>query len=478
MGWFDKLENFKVGTTPKDIANQISDSTKKSKLDDFVSSIYDILGSSSDVTDRNDIINPEKLLEGFDWSTSTEDQAQYNRLLQLLRNYQSQQEASYQEWYNSTEQKVLRDRVAGLNTDILGVSDSQASEAGVGAGSPFEGVTSQEEINVQKQQIKNQRFANLISSIGTIANLASAFSGLSTLPLQKDLLKSQADSQNLGNLASFEAMVGTEISSRLSDNIASAISLGQSLDINEWFGNESNFNNVFEAYAPSDIPAYRNAFANVRKRMQSSLGRAYEQGKVTAENQGSFSSLVADPTYSADQLIQIAQLRPYMEARKELQLARDKYEKTLNDWNTKYREALSVRSAVDAANAQSDYDAEYYRNMDAERQAAYDMLLKESQSIASKMQKAIDSNFLEIYNQNSHNMKGISAAYLFSSGASSSWGEYFASYSLAELQDVSNYNQQLYTADGTPVLQTKDGKFMSLGAPSDFNGLISPADYR
>lgn len=430
MGWFDKLENFKVGTTPKDIANQIYDSTKKSKLDDFVSSIYDILGRSSDVTDRNDIINPEKLLEGFDWSTSNEDQAQYNRLLQLLRNYQAQQEASYQEWYNSTEQKVLRDRVAGLNTDILGVSDSQASEAGVGAGSPFEGVTSQEEINVQKQQIKNQRFANLISSIGTIANLASAFSGLSTLPLQKDLLKAQADSQNLGNLASFEAMAGTEISSRLSDSISSAISLGQSLDINEWFGNESNFNNVFEAYAPSDTPVYRNAFANVRKRMQSSLGRAYEQGKVTAENQGSFSSLVADPTYSADQLIQIAQLRPYMEARKELQLARDTYEKKLAEWNSKYRDALSVRSAVDAANAQSDYDAEYYRNMDAERQAAYDMLIKESQSIAAKMQKNIDNNLIEIYNHNSSNHKGIAAAYLFSGGASKSWYEYLLSYEI------------------------------------------------
>lgn len=466
MGWFDKLENFKIGVTPKDIANQITESTRKTKLDDFVSSIYDILGASPDVTDRNDIINPEKLLEGFDWSTSTDDQAQYNRLLQLLRNYQSQQEASYQEWYNSTEQQVLRDRVAGLNTDILGVSGSQASEAGVGAGSPFEGITSQEEINVQKQQMKNQRFANLVSSIGTIANLANVFSGLSTLPLQKDLLKAQADSQNLGNLASFEAMAGTEISSRLSDAISSALSIpGQSLDINEWFGNESNFNNVFEAYAPSDTPAYRNAFANVRKRMQSSLGRAYEQGKVTAENQGSFSSLVADPTYSADHLIQIAQLRPYMEACKELQLARDTYERKLAEWNTKYRDALSVRSAVDAANAQSEYDAEYYRNIDAERQAAYDMLIKESQAIASKMQKVIDSNLIEIYDKNPSNHKGIAAAYLFSGGASKSWYEYLLSYEI-----MMDFRGEL----GDSVVESSLSGGSSLSYPDPARSFIPP----
>lgn len=463
MGWFDK---FYLGMTPKDIANQMYDDKHTQERDDFGKSIEDLIkDTSSSVTDRNDIINPEEILEGFDWSTSTDDQALYNRLLQLLRNLQSQQEASYQEWYNSPLQQVIRDRSAGLNPDILGISGSQASESGVGQGSPFDGITSQEDLAIQRAQVRNQRFANLISSIGNIANLASFFSGLSTLPLQKNLLNAQADSQNLGNLASFEAMVGTEISSRLSDNIVSAISLGQSLDINEWFGNESNFNNIFEAYAPSDTPAYRNAFANVRKRMQSSLGRAYEQGKVTAENQGSFSSLVADPTYSADQLIQIAQLRPYMEARKELQIARDTYERKFAEWNTKYRDALSVRSAVDAANAQSDYDAEYYRNMDAERHAAYDMLIKESQAIAAKMQKAIDSNLIEIYDKNPSNHKGIAAAYLFSGGASKSWYEYLLTYEI-----MMDFRGEL----GDSVVESSLSGGSSLSYPDPARSFIPP----
>ena len=429
-------------------------------------------GDYLNITDRSQIINPEEILAQGNWTNSAASIAEYNKALQALRNIQAQQEAAYEEYYNSPINQVQRDQVAGLNPDILGLSGSQAAQAGVGESQPYSGLPTSEELAFQKQQVRNQQVANVLSSIATVANLANAFSGLAVLPNQvkllnnqSDLTSTQADSSLLQNLSSFENLVGTEISSRLSDNISSSLSLGQSLDINEWFSNEKNFENLFESYSPADTPAYRNAFDNVRKRMQFSLGRAYAQGKVTAENQGSFSALVADPTYSADQLIQIAQLRPYMDARRDLEIARNEYETKLAEWNTKYQDALSVRDAVDVANAKNEYDAEYYSNMDAEKMALYDSYIKQAEGIRSRMRSKIDSNLMEIYEAHPYDIKGFGAAYAFDN-AGLTWYEYFGSL-MAAYGLESDYSLSLFDKNGTPVIQGKNGNFYPMGAPSD-----------
>lgn len=429
-------------------------------------------GDYLNITDRSQIINPEQILAQGNWNNSADSIAEYNKALQALRNIQAQQEAAFAEYYNSPINQVQRDQVAGLNPDILGLSGSQAAQAGVGESQPYSGLPTSEELAFQKQQIRNQQVANVLSSIATVANLANAFSGLAVLPNQVKLLKNQADltsSQSdaslLQNLSSFENLVGTEISSRLSDSISSSLSNGLSLDINEWFSDEKNFENLFESYAPSDLPAYRNAFSNVRKRMQSSLGRAYSQGKVTAENQGSFSALVADPTYSADQLIQIAQLRPYMEARRDLEKARNEYETKLSEWNTKYQDALSVRDAVDVANAKNEYDAEYYSSMDAEKMALYDSYIKQAEGIRSRMRFKIDSNLMEVYEAHPYDIKGFGAAYAYDN-AGLTWYEYLGSHMVAYGLE-SDYSLELFDKNGTPVIQGKDGKFYPMGAPSD-----------
>lgn len=207
------------------------------------------------------------------------------------------------------------------------------------------------------------------------------------------------------------------------------MSAGKSLDLASWFADENNFVGILDAYSPagSDFSA---SFANVRKRMQRSLGSAYADGKVTAENQFSYLARLSDPRYSTDQLIQIAHLMPYMQARADLQLLMDKYQSKVAEIKTKYADAMDVDAAIDAANAKFEFDGNYYDSRDGAKEALAEWYVKESEGIVARMRGSIEKNLFDTYNANPYNERGFAAAYL-SGARSMDWYEYLIAQEIA-----------------------------------------------
>lgn len=375
------------------------------------------------ITDRSQIINPEEILSRFKFGTSDAEVARYNKALQALRNIQAQQEVAFEEWYNSTSQQAIRDREAGLNTDILGISgQSQASGVSQQTESPYDGVTTDETRMFEQQSLRLQKFQSVMSAVSSICNIPATFASAFGALTQGKASKASSQLTQLQMLKEFESLAGGEISSRLTDSISSALEAGQSLDLVEWFGNDDNFSGILESYSPpgTDFSA---SFANVRKRMQRTLGSAYGEGKVTADNQGSFSALLADPRYSSDQLVQIAHLKPYMKARTDLQLLNDEYQSKVTRLKDSYISGFNVDAAVDAANAKFAFDGEYYSSRDGAAEALNEWYMKEADGIVARMRSAIQHNLFDMYDKNQNNERGFAAAYL-SSANSVEWYEY------------------------------------------------------
>lgn len=408
--------------------------------DDQISSLYNIDPTSEyihqltgseynlNITDRSQIINPDAIIARKRYDNTNAGRTQLEKDLNALRTYAAQQEAAYLEYFNSPEQQNLRDRAAGLNPDIVGLSGSQGIQSSGASSSPLESSMSDEQLRAQRIQNASSAISGITSIIGAIsgvAQLPALFKGMKQTDANIGLINAETDQINLSTLANFESLSSNEIISRLADAASSAISSGQSLDIAGWFADDNNFSNIFESYAPQDNSAYRNSFANIRKRMQSSLGKAYEQGKITADNQRNFSGIVADPRYSADQLVQIANLRPYMAAQAKMELARMELQVTLDSWNKRYQDALSVDNAVAAANEKNEYDAEFWSNLDGERVAAFQKYQQACEQISLQLDSKINQNLLDIYTQNPDSDKGFAAAYLFKSGSSASLSDYF-----------------------------------------------------
>lgn len=374
------------------------------------------LESDSDlynITDRSQIINPESLLQQVAIGTGANSRALYNKYLAILNNIKSQQEAAYQEYYNSPEQQVIRDKAAGLNPDILGVSGSQAAQAAVmNEGSPYDGLPTQEELDAQKSQVNTARIQSVVSMFGAVGQLASIPFTISSLISGKNLTDLQSGSQTLANLSSFEDLVSNEISSRLSDAIDSGIESGNGLDIAEWFGNDENFNNILETYRPDAGLMYDSSFANVRKRMQKNLAKAYENGKVTADNRYSFAALLADPRVSRDVVLQAAYMQPYVSSEIARSKAFNDFESVLYNWNKEFQLGKDVKTSIEEFNNIANYNADYYENLKAEVIAAAANFKATDDSIRYQFSSSVQQNLMDVYKRYPYDLNGYAAIYM------------------------------------------------------------------
>lgn len=427
-GSFGSLFNSPASSVHKHFENVNSRKRSVDEISEEFDNYISVLTSGDylNITDRSQIINPEQILLAYGFPNTEAGQAAYSKALAALKSIQEQQIAAYEEWYNSPERQNIRDRAAGLNPDILGLSGSQAAESSVQSQNPIAGLPTAEDTALKREQMRSERanrIIGVVSSISSIANLATSFSSIFLNQAQKGLIGSQKKAIDLQNLKDFESLSGSEIASRLSDSISTALSAGESLDVSAWFNDDSNFAGILETYSPDGSKRYSDSFSNVRKRLQKSLGAAYEQGRVTADNQSSFSAVLADPRFSTDQILQIAQIRPYMDAKLAMQKAHDEYQKALSDLKSEYMKGLKIDTAVDAANAKFEYDSEYYKEMDGKQSAIYQNYVDECNSIVSRMRSAINSNLLSIYEKHPNDIRGFSAAYLFDN-ASAEWSDY------------------------------------------------------
>lgn len=433
------------------LPNQLRDHDRDLAIQDYLNT-----HSATNITSRDQIVNPVELLSQMEYGNSAKERKRYEEDLAILEELQKQQQASYDEWYNSPEQQNIRDRAAGLNTDILGLSGSETAQTPVGGADPLANVPSTGE------QFTNiaSGITSLVSGVASMASLPSAFANFK-------LLNSQVHAQELQNLKDFESLAGGEISSRLSDSISTALDSGDAaFDIASWFADEKNFEGIFESYSPNDNHRYRSSFANVRKRMQQNLGRAYEQGKVTNENKSSFAAMAADPRYSSDFLIQVAATKPYMEAQLKAEKAIADYQAYLNEWNLKYQEGLNVDTAVDVANSRNEYDSEYYAALDAEKSARYQNLMNEVEAIGLELERAIRSNYKTLYEGNENNLTGVSVAYLYRN-APTGWKDFYLVNSHLLIEQGANVNPSTGLPNTGSVVQNYLYNPTGAAAPPD-----------
>lgn len=383
-----------------------------------------------EITSRDQIINPYSVVNPDWYGDSDSERMAYESDLTFAKQLAEQQTAAYQDFYNSDQQKAIRMQKAGLNPDILGTNG--ASDAS-GIQSPDAMPGSFRPSEAERTSMMFGNISSLVSGIASVASLPNLFA-------TTKLAATQVAAQELANNSAFEDLVGSEISSRLSDSITAALDAGEaSFDLASWFKDEANFEGIFESYAPSDTSRYRSSYNNARNRVQKNLAAAYDQGKVTAENRGSFAALAADPRSSSDLLIQVAATQPYMQAQARLEKAVAEYQAYLNEWNLRYQEGLDVNKAVDVANAQNDYNADYYKQLDSEKAAKLQNLIYEVNAIDQEMRKTIKNNYRILYDRDPYSVVGMSAAYLYND-APRSWGDYWKAAASIVIDDTFNYN--------------------------------------
>ena len=259
------------------------------------------------VTSRDQIIDPFALVNPENYRKTRAGQAQYNSDLKQAQLYAEQQEASYLEWYNSPEQQAIRDREAGLNPDLAGLSGSQGVDTQQDPNSPIAGMPT-------NGQMALDTVNAVMNVIQTATSVASFCVGLPNLGKQGKLLDAQIDSTQLGNITSFEQLAHNAIASKFATFHAAETAADRAVDVAKWFADDSNFADIIPSYAPSDNPMYQHALARVRKGSESVLSKAYATNVETAEGQQSFAKVLANPYADPSTVVMASILEPTMAA--------------------------------------------------------------------------------------------------------------------------------------------------------------------
>ena len=259
------------------------------------------------VTSRDQIIDPYALVNPANYRKSRTGQAQYNSDLLQAQQYAERQEAAYQEWYNSPEQQAIRDREAGLNPDLVGLSGSEAADTEQNPNSPIAGQQTNGQLAIESINL-------VMSVVQTAASVATLAQGIPNIGKQGKLLDSQIDAQNIANVNSFEQIAHNAIASKFATFHAAETAAGRAVDVAKYFADDANFADILPSYAPSDSPMYQHALARVRKGSESVLASAYGTNADAAQNQQSFARLLANPYANSNTVVMSAILEPLMSA--------------------------------------------------------------------------------------------------------------------------------------------------------------------
>lgn len=410
----------------------------QSWLDSYTSGDY------LNITDRSQIINPEQILAQGNWNNSADSIAEYNKALQALRNIQAQQEAAFAEYYNSPLNQAQRDQVAGLNPDILGLSGSQAVEAGVGESQPYSGLPTSEQLAFQSEQIKQLKFQNIISALSAVTSLASAFS---TLPLNiQNAINAKKAGENLdlqnaalglanqnasltnealdlANQNSFGVSIAKDIAGLLSTAQQKHLESGSTdpFDLDAWFADDSNFSSLEAIYGSS--PRYTSTLSHQRKAVLEHQRNAAISQKDFASNTFGLGEIISSPYYSPDQKLTMIQLKPFTIACAKAEQAEVALSTTIAHIKKQYAEGIDVSKAIDVANRQSSYQADYFSEADGKKVAAYEQFLRDVSLPGYEMEKAINQGYLDYFNTDPSGEAGWKAAYLYGSKGGASWHE-------------------------------------------------------
>ena len=279
-----------------------------SQLDDEMKSFGQVMNTPiGQVTSRDQIIDPYALVDPAWYRKTRAGQAQYNSDLQQAQQYAARQEAAYLEWYNSPEQQAIRDREAGLNPDLVGLSGSEGVATQQNPNSPTAGMAT-------NGQLALESINTVMNAVQTAASVATLAAGIPNIGKQGQLLNAQVDAQNIANVNAFEQTAHNAIASKFATFHAAETVANRAVDVAKWFADDANFEDILPSYAPSDNPMYKHALDRVRKGSESVLAQAYGTNSDAAQNQQSFDRLLANPYANQNTVVMSAILEPMMDA--------------------------------------------------------------------------------------------------------------------------------------------------------------------
>ena len=434
----------------------------------YASSLQRALESSvTGITSRDQIINPYDILVQGAYRNTALGQAQYQEDLNSLLAIQAQQQAAYDEWYNSELSQIDRQRAAGLNPDLLGVEAGAASDTQLPQGSPLEGVPTNGEI-----------FNNIASGVsgivGSIATVAALPSQIGAARAALNLSKSQNTGQMLSNVVAAEGAMFGGISNMVSDAAVAAAQAGKTFDFNQYLS-ETDFSDIFTTYAPEganiETGPYAAAFRRAKNAVQKHRAAAYSLGKESTDSQTDFGRVMADPYADADVLVQIAYLEPIAKAMRSIDELTAQFNLTKLNLQQTYVDGLDgdlaaqeFNQRLNAAIAKGKYDTNYYENFKGDEIAALDLAIKRSQSIISGAAAAIKDNYTKMWqNKNLTYAQRMAAQYMVMDNVSKKWSDWLVAYNAANgitapPSDKSVY-QTDFVGDGVNNAQTGESLF-------------------
>lgn len=441
MSLNDELKRYGYGFTLDAERYREGADSKVSRLDweHYDSGLQALLSRDiGQVTSRDQIIDPYQVVQLGMYGNGSKAQALYNADLAAAQNYAARQEAAYKEWYESPEQKVARERAAGRNPDLMDISGtSGAAETNGPQGSPIQGIPSSEQVAATSIS----SIASIIGGLSSVASLATSFSNIGLIKGQKDLQTEQIHAGKLANIASAESLFSQGIGNRLSNAISSSVASGQSLDIDSWFADDSNFNGLFESYGFEDNIVYRDAFQRARESRQKLAKSSYDSTSGTLRSQKSYAEGLADPTYDSNVLIQRSFMEPVLEAEFKLREARAEFDRNVLDMKSEYMVNLDVDGLAEGANNQA-------------YQHEYDLYIKKCQSIIEGATSDIYKNWRDGYNAHKDDPLGMAFSYLIMNRGEMKWYEYLAAHAsvgIGEMVDAAVDSFGYQDTDGNPV---------------------------
>ena len=321
--------------------NQLRDKDRDLALEKYFST-----HSASNITSRDQIVNPVALLSQMSYGNSARERRRYQEDLAKLEELQKQQQASYDEWFNSPEQQAIRDREAGLNPDLIGLSGSETGQTPVGGADPLSNVPSNGDIFNQISSGASSLFSAATSLVG----LPVQFKQSSFLSKQLEGQQLTNDALQLGNISAFEQIASKGISDKFATFHAAETAAGRVVDVASWFSDDNNFTDILQSYAPSDDPRYQHALNRVRKGSEAIIAQSYATNNQKLTNQSNFARNLANPYTDSDTLVMSAAFEPIANAIFELEKQTTEFQKMVNDTKMKYMENLDPTGLAESFN--------------------------------------------------------------------------------------------------------------------------------
>lgn len=290
------------------------------------------------ITSRDQIIDPYSLVNMANYRKTRAGIAQYNSDLQQAQQYAERQEAAYLEWYNSPEQQAIRDREAGLNPNLVGLSGSEGVDTQQNPNSPVAGMQT-------NGQLALESINTALNIMQTVASVGSFAAGLPNIGKQGELLDTQIEAMKLGNITAFEQIAHNAIASNFATFHAAATAAGDAVDVAKYFADDKNFEDIIPSYAPSDSPMYRNALARVRKGSESIIADAYKTNAESLGNQISFAKKLANPYTDPNTLVMAACFEPVMNAIFDAEKEELEFQKLVRDKKKEYMSSIDASEA-------------------------------------------------------------------------------------------------------------------------------------